>query len=456
MKTLEDDRYWAQACTFFRGTGFAESPGSYFIHNKNAKTVKIGVRCQLVVSVGDEHLTCTADGRTTALARHSDKPIFKRVERLLRKDVPCFFVVSPDIHRSFTDRSLPQLLFVQPVLEFTFSPEQCSGQVSYAQDPESERHGRAMLVASREQPLPAEPAETAEPAPFAQLIAGWTPAEDDESFVKRLDEAIDILQDHPDGKLTLTRAYEHRLSATHSPFTLYERHARINGEYACSHFCCIRKDVFSLGTTPENVLETSGRKLTVDVVAATCQSTDDDEYLARELYENPKQVKEHRSSLANRQNRFRPYCEPGSVRVIEEMRIKTLRNVCHLHSVFVGELLPEVTIFDLMGGIFPLLGARPKELLAVADAEPAPHRYYGGVVGHTNAEIGGCFLNIRNALLNLDVIHAKVGVGVLKESDSHAELEETREKLSGLLEAIRLWEQSIPPAVGADPRVSDL
>ncbi len=456
MKTREDTSYWEQACSFFRNTGFADSVGSYFVHNKNVETVKIGVMCQVAVSVGDEYFSYTVDGRTTAVTCPSDEPILKRVEKLLRKNVPCFFVVSPDIRRRFVDKGLPQLLFVQPVIEFTFSPGQHDGQVSYAQDSVSEQRGQTMLRAALEEPQPAVPDDLAEPGSFAGLVAGWTPAEDDESFARRIAHAIDVLQDYPAGKMTLTRAYERRLSAKGSPFTLYELHARSNGEYACSHFFCIREEVFSLGTTPENVLEISDRTLTVDVVAATCKSSTSEEYLAAELSENPKQVKEHKSSLSNRQNRFRPFCEDGSVHVVQEMQIKTLRNVCHLHSVFTGKLLPEVTIFDLMGNIFPLLGARPRELQTVADAEMAPHRYYGGVVGHLHRGTGGCFLNIRNALLNQDVVHAKVGIGVIKESDSHSELVETRDKLSGLLEAIQLWERSVLRASGSDAPEKDL
>lgn len=444
MKTREDRSYWEQACHFFQNTGFADSEGSYFIHNMNSETVKIGIMCQISVSVGDGRVSYTEDGQRTVVTLQSDDRIFKRVEEFLRKDAPCFFIVSPDIHRRFVDTSLPQILLVQPVVEFTFSPDQSDGRISYAKDSVSEQQGNVMLRASLESPLSVQPYDPGEQRSFSELAAGWIPAEDDESFLKRLANAIDVLQDYPDGKMTLTRAYVHRLAAKYSPFELYERHSRMNGEYACSHFFCIRKNVFSLGATPENVLEIGDKTLTVDVVAATCKSSHSDEYLAKELYKNPKQVKEHRSSLDNRQNRFMPFCEDGSIRVVQDMQIKTLRNVCHLHSVFTGELLPYVTIFDLMGNIFPLLGARPREFLTVADAEMAPHRYYGGVVGHLHLKSGGCFLNIRNALLDNDVIHAKVGVGVIKESNSYSELLETRDKLSGLLEAVSSWEKSVP------------
>lgn len=441
MRTRESGSYWERACDFFRGSGFADSRGSYFIHNKNADTVKIGIMCQISVAADDDHLRLTESDREASATLRPDDPVFTHVEQLMLADAPCFFIVSPDIRRRFVDRSLPQMLFVQPVVEFTFSPAQGDGQISYARDAVSEQLGRAMLQASLAKPLSDRPDDAAPPMTFEELAAGWLPAEDDESFLARLTDAVAILQDYPDGKMTLTRAYEHRPDARRGPFELYELHARMNGEYAGSHFFCVRNDVYSLGVTPENVFEINGTTLTVDVVAATCRPSDSDEQLAKELYENPKEIKEHQSSLNNRQNRFRPFCEDGSMHVVQDMRIKTLRNVCHLHSVFTGELLPRVTAFDLLENIFPLLSARPRELLAVADSEKAPHRYYGGVVGHLHLGSGSCFLNIRNALLYDDVIHAKVGVGVIKESNPYSELLETRDKLSGLLEAIQLWER---------------
>ncbi len=436
--------YWEQACRFFRSTNLIGAEGVYFFHNKNSGTVKIGIMCQLSVSVGDGSVECIEDGKRTDLfSLSSDEgPIFKQVEKRLRKEAPCFLVVSPDLHRKYIDKSLPQIHLVQPALEFIFSPDNADGRISYASHFTYEQQGLAMLRASMEQPLVAPRGDVGEPRPFSELVAGWIPAEDDERFLNRLSLAISDLQAYPSGKMTLTRAYKRKMAAAYDPFKLYELHAGINGEYAFSHFFCIQKDVYSIGTTPENVFEICGNVLTVDVVAATCMSSSDDQYLAKELYENPKQIKEHRSSLGNRQDRFKRFCVDDSIRVVQDMHIKSLRNVCHLHSVFTGDLLPQNNFFDLLESIFPLLGARPKELLAKADTEMAPHRYYGGVVGHLHHGTGGCFLNIRNALLKKEVIHAKVGVGVIKESNSELELVETRDKLSGLLEAIYLWEQA--------------
>lgn len=153
MMAPEEGSYWERACQFFRSTGFAESEGSYFIHNKNTETVKIGIRRQISVSVGDGNVSRTVDGQTTIIdTSRSDQPVFKIAESLLRKDAPCFFVVSPDMHRRSADNSIPQIHLVQPVLEFTFSPGKSCGEVTYAQDSRGQQQGEAMLIAFPEQP----------------------------------------------------------------------------------------------------------------------------------------------------------------------------------------------------------------------------------------------------------------------------------------------------------------
>ena len=366
-----------------------------------------------------------------------------RVERELIADAPCCFIISPDLHRRFIDKGLPQFFAVQPEIELTFSAEQDSGDVSYALDAIAEGRGRAMLRSIANIPQAAYKDDYGGALrSFPQTSASWIPAEDDESFLNRLAAAIDLLQDYPDGKMTLTRAYKQEAAVTTDPFELYVLHAGMNGDYACSHFFCLQAGTFSMGSSPENILEIANETLSVDVVAATCKASSNEGYLSRELFDNPKQIKEHRSSLSNRQNRFRPFCRPGSMIVLSEMQLKRLRNVCHLHSVFTGQLLPGVTMFDLMEDIFPLLGARPKELLNAADSEEAPHRFYGGLIGHVHAGSGGCFLNIRNALIDQDTIHVKVGTGVISESSALVELEETKDKLSGVLESIQMWQEN--------------
>ena len=105
----------------------------------------------------------------------------------------------------------------------------------------------------------------------------------------------------------------------------------------------------------------------------------------------------------------------------------------------VAQPAPDVQFCDLWEDIFPLLSTRPRQLLPLADAEDGPHHYYGGLLGHGRANVGGCFMNLRNVLMKDDVLYAKVGVGVLRESSSYRELMETRDKISGVMEAVDSW-----------------
>lgn len=437
----QTEPYWERACEFFHGAGYTNSVGGYFTHHKREHVVRIGIMSHRRVALERGVLHRSGDGEPAVREAPSDGSVFKRIEERLDGDAPCFFLVSPDFMRPYADESLPQMIFMQPAIEFTFSPDAVDGRISYAADAAMEQQGEGALRETLDRALPSPWYDLPErPRPFSEIAAGWVPAEPDESFVSRLDRAVHLLADHPNGKMTLTRAYERRLATRRSPFELYKLHAGSNGEYAYSHFVRIREGVFSLGCTPENVFEIHDRTLSIDVVAATSKSAQGDHRSDRELLA-PKQVSEHRGSLDHREGRYRSFCVPGSFRVTSEMQIIRLRHVCHLHSVITAELLPGITMFDVLGNVFPLIGARPKELLPFADSEPAPHRYYGGVIGHVNRNGSGCFLNLRNVLVKDGVLHAKVGVGIISESDAEDELVESREKISGVMEAVHAWDR---------------
>jgi anthranilate/para-aminobenzoate synthase component I len=272
-------------------------------------------------------------------------------------------------------------------------------------------------------------------------IKKWTPIEEDDIFLKKVIDGISLLDKFPNGKMTLTRSYERKLPVKYNPFELYKLHAGRNGDYACSHYFSIGDSTYSLGCTPENVFTISNRQIFIDVVAGTCKAGSDN-YVTSELIQNTKQIKEHSTSLHNRFSRYEAYCVKNSLDVTSRMNIKSLRNVFHLYSVISGELLPKVTMFDLLVTAFPLLSARPKDLLPFYEnSETCPHRYYSGIVGHRMRDVSNCFLNLRNALIADNVMYAKVGVGLIAESDPLDELLETRNKISSLMESVYLWER---------------
>jgi len=343
--------------------------------------------------------------------------------------------------RSPTLFSAAQLILFQPSIEFTFSPAKCSGEVSFACDERKERLGQLLLSQVPSRAIRMARSAVPKRAAFSEVSAGWVPAEDDSDFLCRLKSAVVKAGEFPAGKMILTRSYALKVRRKRSMFALYELYGRITGEYACSHFVCIDRRKYSIGCTPENVFEVYNNRLEVDVVASTCDAATRNRsgFLKKLLY-NDKQIKEHRMALERRLTRFARFCEGGSVRAMREMKIKKLRRVFHLHSVIRGQLLPGTSLVELLESSFPPLTSYPIELISFADTDRTPHRFYGGFVGHTHAGSTGCFLNIRNVLSHDDMLYAKVGIGVIRESDAEKEFIETLDKVSGIMEAIHFWE----------------
>ncbi|RWI00413.1 chorismate-binding protein [Mesorhizobium sp.] len=427
------EAYFELACQFFWRSGFVSSPGSYLVHNKNRGIVKVGVgggrRVSLPSAAQSQFRHTTKDGQDTGL--------FDVLNASVDADAPCFFLVSPDFKRAFRDARLPSAVFEQPRLEFRFSAATPHGEVSYAQDSSGVREARQMLselvddiIVPLGTPIPPAPLS------FAEVSDGWERAESDAAFLARLEAGILALQDHPDGKMTMMRSFCRAIPCNVDRFDIYRQHARNNGEYACSHFFCLDETTFSFGCSPENTFEIVGGDLHVDVVASTCKAGQGEAFERRELIENPKQQKEHLATIESRSARYAPFCEAEGMTLIKPMQIKRLRHVCHLHSLVVGSLRPQITILDIIPTLFPIMGAKPAELLSLSDSDKSPHRFYGGIVGHWEEGYAGSFLNLRNALVQGDTIHAKVGMGVLRESNAASELTETEDKISGLMEAV--------------------
>ncbi|RUM55667.1 MAG: hypothetical protein DSY85_04420 [Marinomonas sp.] len=436
MSVRKHISYFERACLFFQHSGLSSSPGSYFIHNKNLGEVRLGTGVGRRAELSSQ----TGDGENLASMLEEERVRFEALKADLGEEVPCFFLISGDFQRGVRDEGLPLAIFVQPRIEFCFSDELAHGETSYAKDPDAERYACQLLSAFMCNVV--EPCSVVQPTlvpPFSDISEEWERLETDETFLQRLENGIQALQDHPQGKMTMMRSFQKRVAKSLDRFDLFRLHARNNGEYACSHFFCLEEGIYSLGCSPENAFEIIADELRVDVVAATCKSGQGEAFEKRELFQNPKQVKEHMVTAETRKSRYASFCVGGIMQHTKRLQIKRLRNVCHLYSLLIGALQPNITMFDIIQGLFPIMGARPKELLPVSDSERSPHHFYGGIVGHWGAGYTGCFLNLRNALIQDDMLHAKVGMGVLRESNARNELVETEDKVSGLMEAVFLW-----------------
>jgi para-aminobenzoate synthetase component 1 len=160
-----------------------------------------------------------------------------------------------------------------------------------------------------------------------------------------------------------------------------------------------------------------------------------------EHVEGEKDEAEHTMIVDLERNDLSRVCEPGSVRWPELMAERALAGVTHLVSRVEGTLRADVGLAALLAATFPggsVTGA-PKiaALDEIARLEPvgrgASMGALGTIRGNGDLELA---LTIRTFAVAEERIHLWVGGGIVWDSDSHDEIEESWTKARPLLAAL--------------------
>jgi para-aminobenzoate synthetase component I len=169
---------------------------------------------------------------------------------------------------------------------------------------------------------------------------------------------------------------------------------------------------------------------------------------AVELRASEKDAAEHVMIVDLERNDLSRVCEPATVRWPELMATHELAGVEHMVSTVEGTLRPGVGLAEILRATFPggsVTGA-PKIAAVdlIAELEPVGRGASMGAIGRVYGN--GDFdlaLTIRTFAIADDTIHLWVGGGIVWDSDSAAEVEESWTKARPLLTAIG---SSVPEA----------
>ncbi|MBD2652896.1 MULTISPECIES: anthranilate synthase component I [Synechocystis] len=173
----------------------------------------------------------------------------------------------------------------------------------------------------------------------------------------------------------------------------------------------------------------------------------EDEQLAEELLNDPKEIAEHVMLVDLGRNDLGRVCVQGSVKVNELMVIERYSHVMHIVSNVIGEMAADKTAWDLLKACFPAgtVSGAPKirAMEIINELEPERRGPYSGVYGYYDFEGQ---LNTAIAIRTMVVqeqadgthrVSVQAGAGIVADSDPQKEYEETLNKARGLLEAIR-------------------
>ena len=164
--------------------------------------------------------------------------------------------------------------------------------------------------------------------------------------------------------------------------------------------------------------------------------------MSAELIANPKERAEHVMLIDLERNDLGRICEPGSVEVDEMMVIESYAHVHHIVSNVRGRLRAGITPGSALRAVFPggTITGCPKVrcMEIIAELETSPRGAYTGSFGYLNRD-GSMDLNIliRTMVLHGTRLRLRAGAGIVADSEPEAELDETRAKARGLLEALK-------------------
>ena len=246
-----------------------------------------------------------------------------------------------------------------------------------------------------------------------------------------------------------------RLTTTYPghPFDLYRSLRLINPSPYMAYFQF--KDWQLIGSSPEVMVkaehgEAGGAIATVRPIAGTRprgQTSAEDNALAKELLQDPKEIAEHIMLVDLGRNDLGRVCRSGSVQVNEIMAIERYSHVMHIVSNVIGELSDRCNAWDLLQACFPAgtVSGAPKirAMEIIHELEGCRRGPYSGVYGYYDFEGQlNTAITIRTMVVQSQANHAQTvsvqaGAGIVADSDPDRGYEETLNKARGLLEAIR-------------------
>ena len=289
------------------------------------------------------------------------------------------------------------------------------------------------------------------PAPL-ELLPEPASDPDFESTMSReeFERAVEVVRDYifAGDAFQVVLSQRLRTSLAGSPFELYRVLRTLNPS---PYLYFIEMDGVTLvGSSPELLVRVEDGVVTVRPIAGTRPRGDtpeEDARLAAELAADEKELAEHRMLVDLGRNDVGRVARPGTVRVSELMAIERYSHVMHIVSRVEGDLREGLNALDALLAGFPagtLSGAPKVRAMEIIDElEPVRRGPYGGAVGYLayGGRTADTAIAIRTLLATQGKAYVQAGAGIVADSDSGAEYEETLNKARALLKAAKM----IPP-----------
>ena len=214
----------------------------------------------------------------------------------------------------------------------------------------------------------------------------------------------------------------------------------------------LKFDSFDIvGASPEMMVRVEDGIVQTVPIAGTRprgRTTEEDQALAAELINDPKERAEHVMLVDLGRNDLGRVCEYHTVKVTDLMIVERFSHVMHIVSHVVGRLREDLTAFDVIRACLPagtLSGAPKIRAMEIIDElEPTRRGTYGGTVGYFSfSGSADTAITIRTAVIKDGTAYVQAGGGVVADSIPENEYYETVSKAWAILTAIEIAQQGL-------------
>ncbi|TMC21529.1 MAG: isochorismate synthase [Chloroflexi bacterium] len=213
--------------------------------------------------------------------------------------------------------------------------------------------------------------------------------------------------------------------------------------YPNAHVFALQRGMhYFVGATPERLLSAHHGQLRTMALAGSAprgKTQEEDDHLGAELLLSAKNKNEHEIVVATIHDALARFC--SRVWIADAPELLRLKNIQHLETPIVGELLAGYSILDAIQSLHPTpaVGGFPcdKALQEIRENEQLDRGWYAGPFGWVDAHGDGEFaVALRSALIDGKTATLFAGCGIVADSDPESEYLESCLKLNVMLRGL--------------------
>ncbi|HEV2579572.1 MAG TPA: isochorismate synthase [Ktedonobacteraceae bacterium] len=259
-------------------------------------------------------------------------------------------------------------------------------------------------------------------------------------WMQQVAETVKLIRQGIYEKVVLARGLR---VTSESPFDIGAVLHRLRQEYpGASIFAIQRGQRLFVGATPERLVRVQDRHIQTMALAGSAArgaSEEEDRQLGEDLLRSEKNKIEHIIVVERVREALTTLC--ARVSVAEMPRLLRLKNIQHLETPIVGELLPGKSILETLGALHPTPAVGglpgPEALERIRECEQLDRGWYAGPVGWVDADGNGEFaVALRSALLEGRQATLFAGCGIVADSDPQSEYAESCLKFQAMLRGL--------------------